>query len=48
MNRLESELLKRLNFNMFISEGELVTYLDRLDAYRDANDANWFTLCLLP
>jgi hypothetical protein len=37
MNALELELLRQLNYDLFISEGELATYLDRLEAYMDVN-----------
>lgn len=37
INALELELLNQLSYNLFISEQELMIYLDRLEAYRDAN-----------
>lgn len=37
INALELELLNQLSYNLFISEQELMVYLDRLEAYRDAN-----------
>jgi hypothetical protein len=40
MNALELELLKSLNYNLYISEQELMIYLDRLEAYRDVNSSN--------
>jgi hypothetical protein len=37
INHLEMALLEHLNYNLFISEGELCVYLDRLEAYLDVN-----------
>ena len=37
INALELELLNQLSYNLFVSEEELRVYLDRLEAYRDAN-----------
>lgn len=37
INALESELLRTLNYHLFISQPELIVYLDRLEAYRDAS-----------
>jgi hypothetical protein len=37
INSLEMELVKQLNYNLFVSDKELMVYLDRLEAYRDAN-----------
>ena len=37
INALELELLNQLSYNLFISEQELMVYLDRLEAYGDAN-----------
>lgn len=37
INALELELLNQLSYNLFVSEEELMVYLDRLEAYRDAN-----------
>lgn len=37
INALELELLKQLNYNLFVNERELMVYVDRLEAYRDAN-----------
>lgn len=37
INALELELLNQLSYNLFVSQEELMVYLDRLEAYRDAN-----------
>lgn len=37
INVLELELLNQLSYNLFVTESELMVYLDRLEAYRDAN-----------
>lgn len=37
INTLELELLNQLNYHLFVTERELMVYVDRLEAYRDAN-----------
>lgn len=37
INALELQLLKNLNYNLYIATEEFYVYLDRLQAYQDVN-----------
>jgi hypothetical protein len=37
INALELELLQTINYHLFVTERELMVYIDRLEAYRDVN-----------
>lgn len=37
MNHLELELMEAFDFSLFIGEAEFMSYLTRIESYRDVN-----------